>query len=94
MEMWRELKVGDQVRLVAIPPEFLREGYGIHKETMRLYKKLLARRRPLRVFQICDWGLPWIRCRFQRKNGQWEWHSLAINHGGLVRVKSRHRSTD
>jgi hypothetical protein len=33
--------------------------------------------------------LPWIQCRFRRKNGGWEYHWLAINDDSWVRVKTR-----
>jgi hypothetical protein len=90
-ELWRGLKVGDRIRLTEIPSEFLQEGYFIHRDTMRVYKKLLARRRPLRIYEIDEYGYPWIMCRFPRKDDQWEWHTLAFNHDGFVRVKTRKR---
>jgi hypothetical protein len=87
--LWRALRVGDKIRLVEIPPEFLQEGYYIHRSTMQVYKKLVARRRPLRISEIDEYGIPWIRYRCRRKDGQWEYPSLAFDHGGLLRVKSR-----
>jgi len=89
MELWRELKVGDRVRLTEFPPEYLREGCYIHPDMIRLYKKLLSRRRSLRVARIDEYGEPWIDCKFRRRNGDWEWHTLAISHTGIVRVKQR-----
>ena len=91
--MWRELQVGDRIRLTEIPPEFLQEGYYIHRDTMRVYKRLLARKRPLRIREIDEYGHPWIYCRFRRKDGRWEWHSLAVNHGGFIRVTPRSKTT-
>lgn len=88
-ELWRTLRVGDKVRIPEIPPEFLQPGYTIFPETMRIYKKLVARRRPVRVAWIDEYGQPWILCRIRRKDGSWQEHSLAINHGGLVLVKPR-----
>jgi hypothetical protein len=87
--LWRKSKVGDQIRLTEIPPEFLQVGYYVHLETMRLYKKLLARRRSLRVHEIDKDGFPWIWCRFRRKDGRLEWHKLAFNHGGFMRLTPR-----
>ncbi len=86
-ELWRTLRVGDKIRLIEIPPEFLQKGYSIDPGTMRVYKKLLARRRPLRIAEIDEYGIPWIRCRFRRKNGPWESHWLAFDHSGMVRLK-------
>ena len=88
-ELWKELRVGDRVRLTEMPPEFLQEGYYIQRHTMRVYKKLVARRRPLRVYKIDEYGYPWVECRFRRKNGKYEMHWLAFNHDGFVRVQSR-----
>jgi hypothetical protein len=90
-ELWRTLKVGDKVRLSEYPPEFLRPGYQIHRDTKRVYKRLVARGRPLRVFQIDEYGAPWIHCRIRGKSGRLEDHWLAINHDGLVRVRPRRK---
>lgn len=87
-ELWRKLKIGDRIRLTEMPPEFLREGSYLHPDTKRVYKKLIARNRPLRICQVRDGG-PWIHCRFRRKNGRWEYHWLLFNHGGIVRVSRR-----
>ena len=89
LELWRTLRVGDKVRLTKVPPEFLREEYSIHRDTMRVYKKLLARRRPLRIYSIDEYGYPWVECRFRLKDGSLVYHWLAFNHGGLVRVRPR-----
>jgi len=87
-ELWRSLRVGDTIRLIEIPPEFLRVGYGIHKDTMRVYRLLLARGRPLRVAYLDELGMPWVRLR-EKRYGQWYHHGLLFNHGGIVRVRKR-----
>jgi hypothetical protein len=89
VEQWRELRVGDRIRIVRMPTGVDAPGYTSHRDTRRLYQRLIARRRSSRVFEIDDWGLPWIRCRFCRKHGIWEYHSLAINDDSWVRVKPR-----
>jgi len=89
IELWRTLKVGDYIRLVEYPPEFLQPGCVIFPETIRVYKKLVKRKRPLRISNIDEYGLPWIRCRFPIRNGRYEWHFLAMNHDGIVKVKRR-----
>jgi len=91
-ETWRKLKVGDCVRLVRMPSGIDAPGYTFHPETRRLYKRLIARNRPVRVFEIDDWGLPWISCRFRRKNGGWEYHALCIDDDSWVLVRSRKRN--
>lgn len=88
-ENWRKLRVGDRVRFVYMPTEFAQPGYLIHRETLTVYRRLIARHRPVRVFKIDAWKVPWIRCQFRHKDGRWECHSLAINHDGWVRVRPR-----
>lgn len=88
-ELWRSLRVGDRIRIAEFPPEFLRPGYCLHRDTIAVYRKLVARRRPLRIGWIDEWKMPWVQCRFRRKDGRWQHHTLAVNHGGIVRVKFR-----
>jgi hypothetical protein len=89
--LWRELRVGDRIRFVEYPREFLRPGYFIHRETVRVYRKLLKRKRPLSVWEIDEYGAPWVACRFRLRNGKYEHHTLKVNHDGFVRVRSRNR---
>ncbi len=51
-------------------------GYTFHPDTRRLYKRLISRGRPVRVYEIAYDGAPWIHCRFKRKDGRWEHHAL------------------
>jgi hypothetical protein len=87
--LWKRLQVGDNVRLDHMPTEFSRPGYFVHQSTLRAYRRVIARGRPQRVFQIDAWGIPWIKFRFKMKNGKWEVHWLAVNHDGLVLVRAR-----
>jgi hypothetical protein len=85
----RNLKVGDHVRLVHFPPEYL-PRHTLHADTRRLYKYLLARRRPVKVYLIDEMGLPWIECRLRHKDGRMEWHGLLIGtETGWTKVKGR-----
>lgn len=86
---WKPLRVGDRVRFVRVPTFQGVVGGGLMPETLRLYKRLIRRGRPSRVFQIDENGLPWIRCQFRRKNGGWEHHWLAINDDSWVVVRRR-----
>ena len=90
----RTLKVGDSVRLVHFPTEYLQPG-SLHSDTRRLYKYLLARRRPVKVSKIDEWGLPWIRCRFRGRGGRMEHHWLLIGtESGWAKVKKRKKRGD
>jgi hypothetical protein len=42
---------------------------SFHPKTRRLYTKLIARGRSLRVYQVDKDKLPLITCRFRRING-------------------------
>lgn len=86
---WKSLRVGDRIRFGRMPWDADAPSCTFLPETRRLYKKLIARGRPARVFQIDEYGLPWIRCQFRRRNGAWEYHSLAVNDDSWVRVKAR-----
>jgi len=83
------LRVGDRVRIVRMPTDFSKPGYYVHADTRCAYKRLIARGRSLRVFNVDEFGLPWVRFRFKRKNGTWEHHELAINDDSWVRVRRR-----
>jgi hypothetical protein len=88
----RKLKVGDRVRLVHFPDEYL-SPHALHRQTRQLYRRLLARRRFVRVYYVDEMGLPWIQCQFRQRNGKWEYHSLLIGtESGWVKVKPRKRS--
>jgi len=85
-----ELNVGDRVRIVSIPGEGI-PGYILMPETRRVFKRLIARRRPVRIARIDEYGSPWYDCRFRNRKGRVEYHSLSImeNETNWVPVKSR-----
>ncbi|MEX2121804.1 MAG: hypothetical protein WD847_19635 [Pirellulales bacterium] len=89
-ELWRSLKVGDRIRLVHMPTEFSQKEYLIHRDTLRAYRRLIARQRSLRICEIDEGGCPWIQFRFKKKDARWEHHWLLLNHDGLVKVRPRH----
>ncbi len=86
MEAWQELRIGDRVRPVGFPPEWGQPGYHLPADTADLWRLLVARRRPLRVYEVDAWGAPWVRCRVRTPAGGWEHHFLAVTQGGWVRV--------
>lgn len=87
-ELWRRLRVGDRIRLVEIPLDFL-DWKALHLETKQAYRYLLKRRRPVTVYQIDEYGLPWVQFRFGRGDGRMRHDFLAMNHGGIALGKPR-----
>src|SRR4051812_3277753 len=87
---FRGLKVGDRVRLIEIPT-FYRVDYNIHRDTMWVYRQLLARQRPRRICLIDERGLPYIHCRFRRSNGRWRDERLGLDNQGWALVERRKR---
>jgi hypothetical protein len=81
---WRDLRVGDRIRIVRLPTGWERPGYHVPPATRRLYRLLIDRHRPVRVYEIDQSGLPWIHCRFQKRGGSWEHHFLAVNDDSWV----------
>jgi hypothetical protein len=91
-EIRMKLKIGDRIRIIGIP-----KGQ-MFKETREVFRKLAARKQPLRICEIDEYGQPWYRCRLRilRSPGQanrckWEEHSLAIMEGddNWIKVKPR-----
>ncbi len=89
-ELWHRLRVGDRIRLVAIPLNFL-DWSALHIETKEAYQYLLSRRRPVTVYQIDEYGLPWVHFRFRDKGGYMRRDYLAVNHEGIALVKPRRK---
>ncbi len=83
------MRVGDRVRIVRLPPGCDEPGYTFHRDTRRLYKRLIARRRSLRVAKIDEYGVPWVHSRFRLKDGRIEYHSLSLNDDTWVKVRPR-----
>jgi hypothetical protein len=91
-EAWRSLRVGDRIRIVRMPWDADAPGRTFLPETRRLYRKLIARGRSLRVCRLDEHGLPWVACRFPLRDGRWEHHWLVVNDDSWVRVRCRTRS--
>jgi len=83
-ELWRSLRVGDRIRLVTLDSL---QWHNLHLETRQAYKYLLNRRRPVTVYEIDDYGLPWVQFRFRMRNGRLRYDFMAMNHGGIAIVK-------
>ena len=73
----QELRVGDRVRFIALPEEWSRPGYTVHRSSISFMKMLIRRQFPSRVYQIDKYGTPWIAARIRRK-GRIEYHTWGI----------------
>jgi hypothetical protein len=71
-----KLKVGDRIRITAVPGEGI-PGYTIHKDTVRVYKKIMARKRSVRIREIDEYGSPWYMVKF-KKGKKWEYHFMVV----------------
>jgi hypothetical protein len=91
-ELWRRLRVGDRIRLLRLPTDFF-DWRSLHRETKEAYRYLLNRRTPLRVFQIDEYGFPWVEFQFRDKSGKMRHDWMAMNHGGIAIVKARTKAT-
>jgi hypothetical protein len=87
-----KLKIGDKIRIIRVPGEGI-PNYYIHRDTVRVYKKIIARRQPVRINRIDEYGSRWFSCRFKMQNGTWEWNYLAVyeddNNWVIVKRKSK-----
>jgi hypothetical protein len=83
---WKSLRVGDRVRILRLPTLWNHPNYHVDPSTRRLYRRLIARKRSVRVFRIDEFGQPWIQGRAPRES---EWWTLAIADDSWVRVKRR-----
>lgn len=84
--LWEELEVGDLIILVTLPSEFHTPGYYIHKDTLRVYKAILGRNKPLKIKEIDENGIPWVEFREKRRGRNYT-HYLAFNHDGFKLVE-------
>jgi hypothetical protein len=83
------LSVGDLVRFVALPREWLKPDCVIAREDIQFMKAMLKRAWPSRVVNIDEYGVPWIYARV-RERGKLRLHSWGIlESSGWRRVNRR-----
>jgi hypothetical protein len=89
-----ELRIGDLILITGVPGEGI-PNYYIHRETTRVFKKLVARKRPVRIRRIDEYGAPWYLCKFKKRDGTFEVHDLAVCEGetNWLLVKRRPKKT-
>ena len=85
-----ELKIGDRIRITCVPGKDI-PGYYIHPDTVRAYKKVIARGRSVRISRIDDDGTPWFDFWVRHKSGRREHHFLTVRdeENNWVTVKPR-----
>ena len=85
MPNWRELRVGDRVRLLCVPARDLdqrereiREGIEMPGWTADTIERILAQQPVTRIEYIDDYGHPWFEVALRGEDGTTEIHSLNI----------------
>ena len=78
---WRNLRLGDKVRIVRIPSELSEPHYqdGEWEETFALYRTLISEVVELTVSEIDEFGCPWIEYATIDKSGVAVSNSLSLN---------------
>lgn len=68
-----KLKIGDKIKInrVAQLP-------FIDNDTIKIFEKLAARKRPVRISKIDKDGIPYYRCQFKKENGKFERCFMAV----------------
>jgi hypothetical protein len=61
-EKLSSLRVGDRIRILAVPGQAV-AGYYLHEDTRALYELLVAERTVLQIYEIDEWGSPWVSHR-------------------------------
>jgi hypothetical protein len=89
---WLDLTVGDRVRVVEVPQEFLQDGYYVDPDTLAVYQHLAGSAIELEILEIDVDGIPWGEFEMFREDlpdQPTEHHRLALNHGGISMGKRR-----
>ncbi|MBN1589639.1 MAG: hypothetical protein JW888_09000 [Pirellulales bacterium] len=73
----KKLKVGDRIKFVSLPDEWQDQEFTIHEDDVEFMKIMIARNWPSRVYEIDEYGKPWIYARVRSEDG-WEHHTWGI----------------
>jgi hypothetical protein len=88
----RRLKLGDRIHLVRFPPIWDDPNHRVPRSTRAVYRKLMARRRPLVISEIDERGLPWIEAQLRGRHGGIAYHFFVVDDGCWARVRPRSRT--
>ena len=85
---WRNLKLGDSVRIVRIPSQFSEPRYqnGDWEDTFALYRTLIAGNVVLTISEIDEFGRPWVEHDMLDSNGNVTSNALAVDDDSWVRI--------
>ncbi|WP_146602042.1 hypothetical protein [Novipirellula aureliae] len=83
---WKDLKIGDRIRIVKIPSVFAESHYhnGDWDETFALYRDLILRNMVVTVCEIDGAGRPWIEFDSLDADGNIASNSLAVDDDSWV----------
>ncbi len=60
----KSLKVGDLVRFTALPDEWTRPGFYVHRDSIMFMKAMIKRTWPSRISEIDEYGRPVIHATY------------------------------
>lgn len=84
-----QLSIGDKIRFVARPDEWLQEGFVVQEETLEFMDRVIERGSPSRIAEIDEYGTPWVNVRLKIEN-EWEYHTYGIlEETGWIQVRPR-----
>jgi hypothetical protein len=81
-----QLKIGDRVRVIRLPPIWKRPDWHVPADTRRIYRLMISRRRAVRVYDVDRYGA-WVRLIVRARSGRIHHHSITLDDGCWVRVK-------
>ena len=77
---WKKLRVGDRIRIVAIPQGDQRQYEESGDDfTVRVLRRLIRKKSAVRIGMIDDFSYPWLHYRFRNSRGKIEDHSLSVS---------------
>jgi hypothetical protein len=84
-EKWRQLRVGDRVRLLRVPEsdlrqrvEELRDGAEMARWTANTLERIMAADPVVTIDEVDEYGAPWFHCQLVADDGAIEHHGLTI----------------
>ena len=76
---WRNLRIGDRIRILCMPPVFSRANYQIAPETLAFYELLISTGEAIEIDDFLDDGTPVASYIDRRKPENPVFHGLMID---------------